>query len=264
MGAQLALVGSWLLMLIFAHIFLLAAQHNYPGGEALEHFVHHFVKSEAAQHLHYDLHSKVHVAQTHLPPLEPSYVHLDNLAATTGVTRFLQERFVHHHHVNPKHSQHTEEEVRLGYESLQSASSDKLNKEGSDKKALPRRILSAPYAPHLYLNSLPGDWQSTLQQTNSGSYATTLASSEEMLLLEEDLLVYSKHEDLLDTDKTEFDFLITESPREFLESGQFVVREAIRGFERMDLSWENGLRVVLRNKLYILENTMQQQYARDD
>lgn len=69
----------------------------------------------------------------------------------------------------------------------------------------------------------------------------------------EDLLVYSKHENLLDIDKTEFDYLITEDPDEFLQSGQFVLREAISGFDRMQFT-RFGPRPVLKNKLFILEN----------
>lgn len=243
-GGQLALLASWGLMLLCSHTFLLAAQHNYPGGEALEHFLHHFVRSEAAHHMHFDPHRPAAHADDHaLPRLEPTFVHIDNLAATTGVTRFLQERFVHHRHLLPKRERAA--------------------------AAVRRQALPQQYAPHAFLNALPGDWRRVLaaEQAFHDSFLATErskppASEAVDWVLAEDLLVYSKEEQLLDIDRTEFDFLITEQPDEFLQSGQFVLREAIAGFDRMRLT-RYGPQPVLKNKLFILENAYPHVYAED-
>jgi alpha-1,6-mannosyltransferase len=244
-GGQLALLASWGLMLLCSHALLLAAQHNYPGGEALEHLLHHFVRSEAAHHMHRDARRPAaHAADQARPRLEPTFVHVDNLAATTGVTRFLQERFVHHRHLRPTRERAT--------------------------AAARRQVLPTQYAPHAYLNALPGHWRRVLA-AEQAFHDAFLAASEPTeqsqsqavdWVVAEDLLVYSKEEALLDVDKTDFDFLVTEQPDEFLQSGQFVLREAIAGFDRMRLT-RFGPQPVLKNKLFILENAYPHVYAED-
>lgn len=133
-----------------------------------------------------------------------------------------------------------------------------------------RQVLPTQYAPHAYLNALPGHWRRVLA-AEQAFHDAFLAASEPAeqsqsqavdWVVAEDLLVYSKEEALLDVDKTDFDFLVTEQPDEFLQSGQFVLREAIAGFDRMRLT-RFGPQPVLKNKLFILENAYPHVYAED-
>lgn len=66
-------IGSMTGTLLLSNIFLMAAVHNYPGGEALEHFLHYHVRPE------------LQFSEKGIS--EPIFVHIDTLAATTGVTR---------------------------------------------------------------------------------------------------------------------------------------------------------------------------------
>lgn len=98
-------------------------------------------------------------------------------------------------------------------------------------------ITSTMAAPNHYqfLNTLPEDWNATIAQHG------------------EDLLVYAKHEDLLVPDDfTGFDWIITQYPAKFQQ--QFVIRHITKGFERMTFTMKEGPKVVLKPKVFLMEN----------
>lgn len=100
-----------------------------------------------------------------------------------------------------------------------------------------RLIASTMATPDQYhfLNTLPEDWNNTIAQHG------------------EDLLVYSKHEDLLvPDDLTAFDWIITEYPAKFQQ--QFLIRQTTKGFERMEFVMGEGPKVILKPKMFLMEN----------
>mmetsp|Transcript_51944 Transcript_51944/g.90661 ORF Transcript_51944/g.90661 Transcript_51944/m.90661 type:complete len:197 (-) Transcript_51944:27-617(-) len=84
---SLVVLLSLFSMAFIASGLLTASHRNYPGGEALERLLQQHIP------MHFVEHEEAHLPMS--PQFRPTFVHIDAAAAMTGVTRFLQRRFVY-------------------------------------------------------------------------------------------------------------------------------------------------------------------------
>jgi len=80
---SLGVLISFLLMGFLANTFLLASLHNYPGAVALDHLLKQHVSMQLA----------LQDEELEQVLTQPIFVHIDTLAATSGVTRLETNTF---------------------------------------------------------------------------------------------------------------------------------------------------------------------------
>jgi len=84
-AASLIVLLNLVAMMLLSSALLSASSRNYPGAEALDRLLKQHIPMDLAEH------------PTHLPlsdNFKPVFVHIDAAAAMTGITRFLQRRFI--------------------------------------------------------------------------------------------------------------------------------------------------------------------------
>eukprot|EP01038_Epipyxis_sp_PR26KG_P012544 gene12544-16822_t len=213
------------------------SHHNYPGGVAMDRLTSYHIP-------HYLLDLKHHILNVEEDSninnnenlkIEPVVIHIDACSAMTGVSRFLQPRYLLSSLLYHKE---TEKFSHLSFT--------------NDAK-----YLNKPNKIDIFNVTNPNHTRFSYQHNNILELPLLIIRdmvhnpSEFHSYNNFDLVYYSKDEN--EDNFSQYHWLITCEPRKHLDTKEFSIIEEIKGFHRVKLSVK-GLTIELETMVYILQN----------